>query len=1591
MEHERNATQAHVSSLLRLNKRHLLYLEILVCLALVVAAIVPLGLRQRGVAMTHEETILDCHYVGIAAHEHTADCYDANGALVCPLPERELHMHDDGCYAEERVPACGLEEDESHQHSDACYETVRTLTCDKEEVAEEHVHGPGCFATVTVVDEDPAAAQVFEGTVERDDGTLYAKVAVEAPAGALPTGSSMKVEAVDAETVRSAVEDELVAAGEERTAELQAVRVTFTDAEGNECKPAAPVLVRLTSELVTRYEQYLVMTVDDEAKATRVTTLDEQALDERELAAAEGEVLFDAQDTKTIVLVGLQTPDQVQEPDAARTPEEQDVAASPEVVPSEAADPVPAAEPAVPQPQEQQVTEAEPTSAPTTDDSPASDESTSTEPLPALLAPKAKVSGALRIATANPTEVTVQKAWLHADETTTWPVGQDVRMALYRVEGPAEPSAAAEYVLVNGSGITNPVTLSADEPTYTWTDLPTVDDNENPIEYVVKEETAVPGYTTYVTTEDGSEQTDTAPVIGGLAHFTNHENEAGQVKIQITKYVQGEDGTLIPLLSSAANDFTILRSTTDTSVNVVDVNKGSFSQTYDTSSYVPVEALQVPVNHSGWGLAYADDLNAGMYTIVEDAASIPDELVDVNGKVWTYKETVIRTEYAWRQEGDESARHVSDVYTKENGSYTAVPEAAGAYEGTDGSDLYNEYLDFFVTNVYEESEDVVESQSMDLVLDKSWAPTTPDSGSVTFVLHQVRKTTVYDEGEGGEPAGVPTTVSINDPWNSGTVHATVSTYSDGSAICVGDEVSLFIPAWAGNEASNHTNVSGFNIQQVSSPSWGTVVQFTITDENPVVYFQYNQSISTVTNLAGSGPSATVTTIIDQPGSGFPKTIELTAPDWSASEPELLTRVVHGNETTEYSYYFEETRLTGLASAYTSLSFDGAGGSTNPVTGTGTVTVSATNSVPSADDTFIKITKTWWDQDGEELLNHPDEVLVDVYRMKLPGGASGSGEVSFNSVGGLYDAIGNPNEWQDNNNVILNDVVFQMDGAYYYIRNGQTNFSRSQLQAWENEIRNGYLNGAHVTKLTGKVWDLDELENNGAGSVVAYGDLCYYNDKYWVFRSPSGQLVGSEHTHGPRKSGNWSIVGEGNILHDFTISLLPNEEYLTEETIRDEYIPALYDAIDEQLEGHGVTWSDADKSLVLYRENVPITKEDDWQTSLTAEQGYLYFFFEKPIPGYVTMYGNEEHGVYDQDLEVAIVNQTSVGQLNVTKTWEGETEADRVYAKVFRDNVDITSELAGNPEAYGLTAGQFLAFGGQDFLVVARDDDAWETVQVKDLPIAPYVEGATTYGYAIEEVGYRESGTDHWGVSDVLSGYEAVDVDGTTTNTTGSASAEVKVGTIELVDGEAVYRAGTSTVTIGNASSADTTSFSFTKRWHDLSGQISSSWGGNITVTLHSQAGEVGTFTLSATGGTDGTYTWTGTHNADGTYTFVVEGLPKSAGGEELVYYVQEDTVAGYKDPSYALADGNVKVAGENQDKALDGEMVINSPIGGYELPAAGGSGVEAFTLTGILMMLVGSVGMLIRRMALVPREAYGSWESDCNELRKGTSEWRHLV
>ena len=111
------------------NKRRTRFLQILAIAAVLVATGVLLYLRQRGFAMVHEVTVLDCPYDGNGAHTHDASCYDEEGNLVCLLEERELHIHDDSCYTVERHLVCGLEESEGHTHTEECYDEEGNLIC----------------------------------------------------------------------------------------------------------------------------------------------------------------------------------------------------------------------------------------------------------------------------------------------------------------------------------------------------------------------------------------------------------------------------------------------------------------------------------------------------------------------------------------------------------------------------------------------------------------------------------------------------------------------------------------------------------------------------------------------------------------------------------------------------------------------------------------------------------------------------------------------------------------------------------------------------------------------------------------------------------------------------------------------------------------------------------------------------------------------------------------------------------------------------------------------------------------------------------------------------------------------------------------------------------------------------------------------------------------------------------------------------------------------------------------------------------------------------------------------------------------------
>ncbi len=152
-----------------------------VMLAVLVFLSVIYSLRQSGTALTGDGTQLCCTftpeagegYADFAVHTHTADCYDQNGVLICPLPEIPFHTHTEECFEETRVLRCelpesaghvhdescyellrsglicGLEEDENHTHTDECYEWTERLCCGLEEGEGAHTHTDECYETET--------------------------------------------------------------------------------------------------------------------------------------------------------------------------------------------------------------------------------------------------------------------------------------------------------------------------------------------------------------------------------------------------------------------------------------------------------------------------------------------------------------------------------------------------------------------------------------------------------------------------------------------------------------------------------------------------------------------------------------------------------------------------------------------------------------------------------------------------------------------------------------------------------------------------------------------------------------------------------------------------------------------------------------------------------------------------------------------------------------------------------------------------------------------------------------------------------------------------------------------------------------------------------------------------------------------------------------------------------------------------------------------------------------------------------------------------------------------------------------------------
>ena len=217
-----------------------------------------------------------------AGHVHTPDCYSE--VLSCGMKEGDgAHTHTDACYETEYVLACDKPEVLLHVHTDDCYQKNEDgsiyvdengyswLICGLPEVV-QHVHGPECFTAYELDDGEPEEAEEDEettdttDTTDTEDMTVPAlpmpaqswertaggiKVSVEAPEGAFPENTRIAVTPVNGSSLMDTVSD----AVNGEVLEVQAVDITFFDAEGHEIEPVIPIRVVMTPAATEHAEE----------------------------------------------------------------------------------------------------------------------------------------------------------------------------------------------------------------------------------------------------------------------------------------------------------------------------------------------------------------------------------------------------------------------------------------------------------------------------------------------------------------------------------------------------------------------------------------------------------------------------------------------------------------------------------------------------------------------------------------------------------------------------------------------------------------------------------------------------------------------------------------------------------------------------------------------------------------------------------------------------------------------------------------------------------------------------------------------------------------------------------------------------------------------------------------------------------------------------------------------------------------------------------------------------------------------------------------------------------------------------------------
>ena len=243
--------------------------------------------------------------------------------------------------------------------------------------------------------------------------------------------------------------------------------------------------------------------------------------------------------------------------------------------------------------------------------------------------------------------------------------------------------------------------------------------------------------------------------------------------LQITKTIEDESGHTIRLDPNVrlVNEYGIWKNANANSSSVIGLNVEGYERDADYTGYIEIDDTQSTViGSNGIGILYVYDLTGGMYAIQEKTtpSSLPREIIAADGETWIYKETYIETEYIRRGEGDKyndeelypDPLHVSKVYDNpDSQSYNSIPEVLGEYPLINGTNNTNEYLHYYVHNVYKPTK-------TNLTVTKHWENNDnsngPEGSYVDVVLKRYK---LVADGSITPPEPETATLRISDSYS----------------------------------------------------------------------------------------------------------------------------------------------------------------------------------------------------------------------------------------------------------------------------------------------------------------------------------------------------------------------------------------------------------------------------------------------------------------------------------------------------------------------------------------------------------------------------------------------------------------------------------------------------------------------------------------------------------------------------------------------------------------------------------------------------------------------------------------------------------